>query len=228
MTSINYTDSQVKGRRLRMARALTGLSRQEFHEKTGIATSTMDTWESGRVELNDRSAHRLCDSFCSLGVFCSPDWLLSGSGAPPYIMSKQSEDSQKNKSQTEIDKTLLKLPPFLDTEIKKELSFFLNLHEHALFHIIRKKFLLSIFEIGDCVAGDVEDPKNLVGETIILQDAFNELHLCKLKAVNENIAEVFFTSKKLDEKIEFKKMARVIWHRKPKNKPLKTNNSSLI
>lgn len=209
-----------------MARALTGLSRVEFHERTGIATSTMDTWESGRVELNDRSANRLCESFCNLGIFCSPDWLLGGDGVPPYIMSQNSEkDSTIKGKSLAIDIRLLKLPPFLDTEIKKELSFFLNLHEHAIFHVIKEKFIVPLFEIGDCIAGDIENPKNLIGENVILQDYFEELHLCKLLTVNENIAQALFTSKKHPEQIKFKSMARVIWHRKPKKQlPLSSIN----
>lgn len=70
-----------------MARALTGMSRQDLHEKTGIATSTMDTWESGRVELNEKSSLRVCESLRKLGIFCSAEWLLRGEGIPPHLMS---------------------------------------------------------------------------------------------------------------------------------------------
>lgn len=69
-----------------MLRALSGLSRHEFFEKIGISASTMDTWESGRVELAQKSAERVCEAFKKVGVFCSAEWILDGSGVPPRIM----------------------------------------------------------------------------------------------------------------------------------------------
>lgn len=69
-----------------MLRALSGLSRQEFFEKIGISASTIDTWESGRVELAQRSAERVCEAFKKVGVCCSAEWILTGNGLPPRIM----------------------------------------------------------------------------------------------------------------------------------------------
>ncbi|MDR2681643.1 MAG: helix-turn-helix domain-containing protein [Holosporaceae bacterium] len=85
---LTYTTAQLKGRRLRMARALTGFSRQEFYEKIGIATSTIDTWDSGRVELTEKSAVRVCEALRKLGIYCTQEWLLNGSGTPPRLMDE--------------------------------------------------------------------------------------------------------------------------------------------
>lgn len=217
---IEYTEAQAKGRRLRMARALTGMSRQDLHDKTGIATSTMDTWESGRVELNERSSVRVCESFRKLGVFCSSEWLLYGKGMPPHLMSETEKSmlSHENKFEYECtgalkNKTLI-FPPFLDADIKKELSFFLNLHKGAVFLIVKQKFLNSQFEVGDCVAGVKDDPQNLIGEIVILQNFDDKLFLCRLNSVSDNTANVFFNSKHSTEKVVFKQMAKVLWHRK--------------
>lgn len=203
-----------------MARALTGMSRQDLHEKTGIATSTMDTWESGRVELNERSSLRVCESFRKLGIFCSAEWLLRGEGTPPHLMSdtEKSMFSYERSSEHEgigvSKRKSFVFPPFLNADIKKELNFFLNLHEGAIFIILKEKFLNSYFEVGDCVAGIELDPKNLIGKVVILQDINEESFLCRLTKVEDNIAEVFFSAKKPSEKIEFKKIAKVLWHRK--------------
>lgn len=217
---IEYTEAQAKGRRLRMARALTGMSRQDLHEKTGIATSTMDTWESGRVELNERSSHRVCESFRKLGIFCSAEWLLRGEGIPPHLMSATEksmfsfEKSFENVGIGELKKKSFVFPPFLSADIKKELSFFLNLHEGAIYLIAKEKFLSSQFEIGDCVAGIEMNPKNLIGKVVILQDINEELFLCRLIKVEDEFAEVFFNAKKPAERIKFKRIAKVLWHRK--------------
>lgn len=217
---IEYTEAQAKGRRLRMARALTGMSRQDLHDKTGIATSTMDTWESGRVELNERSSVRVCESFRKLGIFCSSEWLLYGKGIPPHLMSETEKSMLSRENNFECESTgALKsktfiFPPFLDADIKKELSFFLNLHRGAVFLIVKEKFLNSQFEIGDCVAGVIDNPLNLIGKIIILQNLDEELFLCRLNNVKSNTANVFFNSKHPAEKITFKQIARVLWHRK--------------
>ncbi len=221
--NIEYTESQVRGRRLRMARALTGLSRQDLHDKTGIATSTMDTWESGRVELNERSALRVCESFRKIGIFCSSEWLLHGEGMPPHLMSdtERSMFSYDRNIANEKDGKLKQrsfiLPPFLDADIKKELSFFLNLHDHSVFHIVKEKFLNSQFEVGDCVAGIEEDPKKLIGKIVILIDSNSNTILCRLNGCNDNVADVFLNSRNPVEKVKFKVIARTLWHRKMRN-----------
>lgn len=113
-----------------MARALTGMSRQDLHEKTGIATSTMDTWESGRVELNEKSSLRVCESLRKLGIFCSAEWLLRGEGIPPHLMSDTEksmfsyEKISENEETSVSKKKTFVFPPFLNADIKKELNFF--------------------------------------------------------------------------------------------------------
>ncbi len=203
-----------------MARALTGMSRQDLHEKTGIATSTMDTWESGRVELNERSALRICESFRKLGIFCSSEWLLRGEGMPPHLMS-ETEKSMLSFDENEVNlqtdllkKKSFNFPPFLDPDIKKELSFFLNLHDHPIFHILTEKFGNSMFDVGDCVAGIGENPQKLIGKVIILKKTNDDTCLCRLKDVVNNVAQVSFNSKTPLLRVEFKRVGRVLWHRK--------------
>lgn len=217
---IEYTVAQAKGRRLRMARALTGMSRQDLHDKTGIATSTMDTWESGRVELNEKSSLRICESFRKLGIFCSAEWLLRGEGMPPHLMSdtersmlsyRKNEEYSPTNSQR---KKSFSFPPFLDPVIKKELSFFLNLHDNPIFHILTENFGNSMFDAGDCVAGVGENPQKLIGKVVILQKTNEETCLCRLSSVTDSFAEISFGKKTPPTRVEFKKLGRILWHRK--------------
>lgn len=207
-----------------MARALTGLSRQDLHDKTGIATSTMDTWESGRVELNERSSLRICESFRKLGIFCSAEWLLRGEGMPPHLMS-DTEKSMFSYNENELNpqknlpkKKAFNFPPFLDPDIKKELSFFLNLHDRPIFHILTEKFGNSMFDAGDCVAGVEENPKKLIGKIVIIQKTNGETCVCRLHRVFGNTAKVMFKPKTPSAQVEFKYMSRILWHRKSARK----------
>lgn len=217
---IEYTEAQVKGRRLRMARALTGMSRQDLHDKTGIATSTMDTWESGRVELNERSALRICESFRKLGIFCSAEWLLRGEGMPPHLMSGPEksmllyDENEINPQKNSFKKKSFNFPPFLDSDIKKELSFFLNLHDRPIFHILTEKFGNSVFDAGDCVAGVEENPKKLIGKVVILQKTNGETCICRLRGVVNNTAKITEKSETPSAQVEFKRMGKILWHRK--------------
>ena len=184
-----------------MARALTGMSRQDLHDKTGIATSTMDTWESGRVELNEKSSLRICESFRKLGISCSAEWLLRGEGMPPHLMSDTEKSMLSyNDNEEALPTSLLKkksfnFPPFLDSDIKKELSFFLNLHDNPIFHILTEKFGNSMFDAGDCVAGVGENPQKLVGKVVILQKPDDDTCLCRLNYASDSTAEVSFNKK---------------------------------
>ena len=204
-----------------MARALTGLSRQDLHDKTGIATSTMDTWESGRVELNERSSLRICESFRKLGIFCSAEWLLRGEGMPPHLMSDTEksmlsfDENELSSQKNSLKKKNFNFPPFLDPDIKKELSFFLNLHDRPVFHILTEKFGNSVFDAGDCVAGVEENPKKLIGKIVILQKTNGETCICRLHGVFGNTAKISFKPKTPSVQVEFKGMSRVLWHRKP-------------
>ena len=222
--AIVHTVAQLKGRRLRMVRAFTGFSRQELFEKIGIATSTIDTWESGRVELSQKSVERVCSALKKVGVSCSIEWLLTGGGSPPRIMdalentmidvgSFRYPDVNNELSSKEVYK-LKKLPSLMDEKIRRELSFFLNLHPGSLFHIVDKDFLNCRYKVGDCVAGIEENIQSLIGKVIIAVLSNSETILCHLLSCNEDgTSSVFISSESSNEKVQIISAAEIIWHR---------------
>ncbi|GHU12014.1 hypothetical protein FACS189449_04750 [Alphaproteobacteria bacterium] len=218
---LTYSVAQLKGRRLRMARALTGFSRQEFYEKIGIATSTIDTWESGRVELTEKSADRVCGALRKVGIHCASEWLLTGNGAPPRLMGNLEKsvflhDSslalEKNKNTIEDIKNE-KSFQFIDKNIKRELSFFTSLHKNAIFYIVDNDFLNSRFKVGDCVAGIKEDVSHLINKIIIGVEPNGNTLLCKLTDIIGTECEIFLNSSKERWRCCLVKAAEVIWHR---------------
>lgn len=217
--SVVHTVAQLKGRRLRMARALTGLSRQELYEKIGIATSTIDTWESGRVELTEKSAVRICEAFRKVGIYCTSEWLLMGTGYTPRMMGEieksifASHEPSTNKEEP-IPKSLLhKIPPFMDEDIKKELSFFISIHKNAIFHIVEEDFMNSRYKKKECVAGEVEDLKNLEGSVIIAQLQNGKTVLCRLLHTRGEESEVFLGKNISNKNIKISRAAEIVWHR---------------
>jgi DNA-binding XRE family transcriptional regulator len=202
-----------------MARALTGFSRQEFYEKIGIATSTIDTWESGRVELTEKSAIRVCSALRKLGIYCTSEWLLGGSGAPPRLMDELEKSVFLPNGGWNIEDEFAKTQKtkrtvqFIDRNMRRELSFFTNLHKDAIFHIVEEDFLNSRFKIGDCVAGIEEGINSLVGKVIIGVRGNGETMLCKLVSFSGTTCQIFLNKDKKDSSCEFVKAAEVIWHR---------------
>ncbi|MDR3180059.1 MAG: hypothetical protein LBT70_04135 [Holosporaceae bacterium] len=216
---LTYTIAQLKGRRLRMARALTGFSRQEFYEKIGIATSTIDTWESGRVELTEKSAIRVCVALRKLGIYCTSEWLLNGSGTPPRLMDELEKTVFLPNGGWDLEDEFAKAQKakkntqFIDKNIRRELSFFTNLHKNAIYHIVEEDFLNSRFRVGDCVAGLEENISSLIGKTIIGVRSNGETVLCKLVGFSDTDCRIFFNKDKKDQTCELVRAAEVIWHR---------------
>lgn len=220
--TIVHTSAQIKGRRLRMSRALVGLSRQELYEKTGIATSTIDTWESGRVEVTEKSAERFCNAMKQLGVHCTIEWLLTGAGSPPRLMDDlektilvaNGHDSGGMNMPGNCAHSLMRsIPPFLDGNFKKELRFFIGLHEHVMFHVVKEDCMNSRFRVGDCVAGIEHDVKDLVGCIVIISIEDDKTSICKLISCKNNECEVFFNVNRPREKLVIDRAAEIIWHR---------------
>jgi transcriptional regulator with XRE-family HTH domain len=218
---IAYTVAQLKGRRLRMARALTGFSRQELYEKIGIATSTIDTWESGRIELTEKSAVRICAALQQVGIYCSVEWLLTGDDSPPRMMDELEKSMMFSQekfavvtraNETAVSKTR-KIPVFFDENIRRELSFFLTLHKKSIFCVVKTDFLNSRYKMGDCVAGVDDDVAKLVGKTIIAVLKNDDVILCKLVNHSENESVVFLSNAKPREKVHVFRAAEIIWHR---------------
>jgi DNA-binding XRE family transcriptional regulator len=201
-----------------MARALTGFSRQKLYEKIGIATSTIDTWESGRVELTEKSAVRVCEALGKVGIHCTSEWLLIGAGNPPRMMREVERSIfSSDKINAPDDEPIIKNfsfrpPAFLDNDVRRELSFFIGIHKHALFHVLQEDFMNSRYRKSDCVAGEVEDLKNLEGNMIIGQLIDGSTMLCKLLRSSNGESEVYL-GRKTNKTIKFSHAAAIIWHR---------------
>lgn len=212
---ITYTVAQLKGRRLRMVRALTGFSRQEIYDQLGIATSTMDAWESGSIELTKKNADKTSESFKKIGIYCSAEWLLTGDGPPPRIMSDVersmfADKLQQGNSYAE-DRCSSDIPTFLDADVRRELNFFLSLHNDAVFHVMESDFLN--FKKGDCVAGVLGKTRFLEGKIILAVTDDERIFPCRLIRSNANTCQVSLGGNKAVEDLHIIKAAEIIWHR---------------
>lgn len=223
-----YSSAQLKGRRLRMVRILSGLTRQELYEKMHISPSTMNTWETGRVELTEVGAGRVCAAFSKIGILCTKEWLLNGAGAPPRVMSavERSIFSENSNDEIEMQHTRLaqKSPQTqqeqnienlkLPWDAEGELRYFVRNHAQALFHLVGENFMNARYRVGDCVAGAAaSSPENLLGCTVIIRKDDGGTVLGKLISYNDGVCEIFCDMKSAHKIIKSNAVAEVIWHR---------------
>lgn len=80
-------EAKQRGQRLIQIRNTLGLSRLKFCEKLGLANTTVAQWEtlSGvSPGINERHARRIVQAVTSMGLIVTEEWLLYGTGEPPY------------------------------------------------------------------------------------------------------------------------------------------------
>lgn len=212
------TTAQLKGHRLRMARAITGLSKQELQDKIGISALMLEIWETGRVELTEKNAIRVSDSLKLAGISCSSEWLLSGNGSPPRIMDMLEKtmcfsdiDIPLQYINTDAKKDNVSL--LLNEDIRKELNFFMAIHKKSVFHIISKDFFHQQYKVGDCVAGIESDVQSLVGKLAIgiLDD--NSTIFGRIACTTNDECKFFIDDEGTCKSIKTRRAAKVIWHR---------------
>lgn len=97
-----------RGRRLKQARLLTGMTITDLTQDRFINYNTFCAWESGRhAGLTLKGAKKAVKRLGEQGVECSLEWLMSGIGHPPRRMSDQATVQDTGQSLTiEALKTL--------------------------------------------------------------------------------------------------------------------------
>jgi len=90
LTRFSPEEIRQIGIRMQAVRVLTGLSREEFADKTSIAAMTIKNWELGRVIPRNDGINNLLLAFREHGIFVSLEWILFGTGAGPnYLQENQ-------------------------------------------------------------------------------------------------------------------------------------------
>ena len=203
--------TQSRGKRFKYARTLTGLSVKHFAMEIYVHLNTVKLWEANKFP--EKKIDTIVQHLHRLGVICSADWLLSGTGSMPYRIDKQS-----------INKILTR-PPQLKEDIRnKEASFFLAQTSNRIIYQIADNSMSPTYQLGDFVGGEqyFEDSigkcqgkecivQTELGDTlcrIVLKgDEKNHYHLRYLNAKAENAT-------KTHENVALISAAPVIWIRR--------------
>ncbi len=205
--------------RIKHTRAVLGITRKEFGERSGISANTLRAWENGVNPISPKVAKKLAQGFSHCGLQCQPEWILSGVGISPREFNRATKYTHMNETiavpDMEWDDAL---------SIIKEIQFFEFQHTNAIVVAISNDSMEPLYSLGEYVAGiavtDVEID-NLVGQNCIIEDESGCVHVRKLQ---KGMMAKTYTCYALNPKttaqepvlfnIKVNSAAKIIWHRK--------------
>lgn len=146
-----------RGKRIRMARVLSGLSRQEFQDTLGVSTSTLNAWENGRICLTEKGAIRISKALSTINISCSYTWLLDEIGEAPRAL-----DSKKLNIQSEEYSEC--------NDILDEITFFLSRNDNSICVRLNDDKMNPFYKKNDFIGGIIVNSAeyyDLIGENVI-------------------------------------------------------------
>lgn len=210
--------SLARGKRLKTVRLMAGLTRNALEKHHGVSASTIQSWEAAKAGgLTERGVQRVIPIFRQKGVFCTPDWLLYGIGAPPQPTTNLS-----------VPQEVENLPEYSsmpeDKAIIRELLTFRELNPGVIDHLIADDGMEPYYCRNDYVGGKRrvgEDINQLIGYDCIVETINNEFLLRRLKAGSTpDVYTLLCTNPDTTVKtptlydVELISVAPVIWHRR--------------
>lgn len=174
ISMIDNQESLSTGKRIRLARMLTNLTRKDMFNKYDVNPSTLRAWEAGINLLTDYNAEKLYKAFRAEGLSLGKDWILNGS-------NKESEDSLYSNKVSEL-RNILDIEENL--KIFEEISFFKRNYLNAITTEVTNDGLHPLYETGDYVGGiNVTSDnlvKSLVGKFCIITSTNEEIYIRKI------------------------------------------------
>lgn len=199
---------ELKARRLKSARLMTGLSAEQFARNCNLPAPTLRAWEkpNGRQGLTPKGAQKLSSCFFDLGIKCEPAWLLNGDGEGPKIISYKQKTIFASK----------------DSIVMKEACLFEELNENSIVYLVPDDSMSPLYSKDDIIGGI---------KTSTIRELLNYHAIVKLKNNPKVFLRTIIQSKKEDRfdlkclnylypyednfvknaEIEF--VAKVVWHR---------------
>ena len=208
----NCNNINETANRIRQTRALSGLTRPELEKNYDVKNTTLAKWESGVTMLSLKGAHQLVNAFKANSVFCTAEWLLTGTGEEPYVVSF---------SHPVVSPEIITKDPAI--LLMEELRSFKKIYSNAVVCLINDDTMLPQFALGDYVGGvkiEKEDIGPLFNKACIVEflDGRKKLRqvipgrqfgLYNLYATNMRAR--LQPSILMD--VELKTIAPIVWHR---------------
>lgn len=151
-----------RGRRVKLARNLSNLTRKDMLERYNINPNTIHAWERGINCLTEKNALKLFEVFRQEGLSITQEWLLYGEDPSFALTSKLDNKNQELQDILHIRR---------DLKIFDEIDYFRQNNINSISVMISDDALAPIFCVGDYVGGirlSNKDLTALVGEFCIV------------------------------------------------------------
>lgn len=168
--------AKERGRRLKLLRSMTGLSRKALEQNYHISASTIQSWEDAKAGgLTEKGAKRVIQVFHKEGIQCTLNWLLHGLGPRPQPSSRvfEGEGVEGEGSPAAI------AAPTEDRAIVNELlAFRQNNPKNPVEFVVADNGMSPFYTGGDYIAGKRRFSPNfddVIGKDCIVETKENEI-----------------------------------------------------
>jgi transcriptional regulator with XRE-family HTH domain len=189
-------DSSVKaiGMRLRLARNMANLSRNQLAAKAEVAPNSVTSWEHGKNpgSMSQRNMKKIIDALQTSGVSISENWLKDGIGQVP-------QTSKANKI-TSVAKMSGASPFEMLSSINKEIELFTVLNNNSVIIQIKNNTMDPFFKIGDWVGGIWQESNTVENNQLCIIHLNNKLQVRWVKkASQEGVFDISFHTIETDQ-----------------------------
>lgn len=218
----NQKDKESIAQRLRMIRQLTGLSRQQVHDRFGINSSSLKAWETAMNPIRPETVQKLICAYSQCNIALSEEWLVSGKGNPPVLKQYAHDVFTKSISKTSDLTVSHQLSE--EEKILHESFLFESHYPHTEVMIVPDDTMLPCYHPGDTVGGliyrgdlihkaigcvsiiTLPDKQKLLRQLIKNEEQNNYVLSVSNPLTSSVVSNVFV------DKIE--SVAPILWHRK--------------
>ena len=155
---LDISPEEVTARIQRLSRLsrMTELSKKEFAQLIGKSSRILHFWETGKTPISHRNATSIVNALQRLGILCSEQWLLFGTGNDPVDSGRKSRDPFKQPEQQEE----LFQQFNLDFSLSGLLSFYKKIYpEHLSYQVDDYRFAPRIIPNTVLIAVGVPQEK---------------------------------------------------------------------
>lgn len=137
-----------RGKRLKLLRSMSGLSKKAFCAKYKISSTSLHYWEHGvNSGISEKGAQKIVDALRAHNIQCTVAWLTQGLGMhPQFIDVRYSLNSIADNNQADFNVNSVKI-------IHYEIERFRQLNVGAIALAITDDAMDPFYRIGDYVGG---------------------------------------------------------------------------
>ena len=152
----DHNQHMTRGQRLRIARTLSGFTREAFSKKHGLSFHTIRSCELGHLEVSHKTAEKVAKALEQESIFCTTSWIMHGTGDSPMPVSKGSTEGFSFLSE--------------EKNILKEIDLFCKENADSVVLEVNDDALDPLYKQKDIVGGKrVPEPLKMVGKICLVE-----------------------------------------------------------